>query len=195
MHPSQSLTGRASRTTRRGRFASTNSDAALGRRGHHAVCGRTDDRIQSARLPTKEQSCLLRSTGITWHAVLQRSEFELPIDAGHAQFSTTERYLHLASAQRRVPARCSPLSQRHSAQPVPIGQSIGSSQAPLFQRESEVRTGFEPAYNGFANRCLTTWLPHLAWKRADLATSQGQDQWSRAGFAFLWRRNWPAGFC
>ena len=29
------------------------------------------------------------------------------------------------------------------------------------QREfSEVRTGFEPAYNGFANRCLTTWLPH-----------------------------------
>jgi integrase len=24
----------------------------------------------------------------------------------------------------------------------------------------EVRTGFEPAYNGFANRCLTTWLPH-----------------------------------
>ena len=92
-------------------------------------------------------------------------------------------------------ARCSPLSQRHSAQPVPIGQSIGPSQAPLFQRESEVRTGFEPAYNGFANRCLTTWLPHLAWKRADLATSQGQDQWSRAGFAFLWRRNWPAGFC
>jgi hypothetical protein len=28
--------------------------------------------------------------------------------------------------------------------------------------ESEVRTGFEPAYNGFANRCLTTWLPHRA---------------------------------
>jgi hypothetical protein len=25
---------------------------------------------------------------------------------------------------------------------------------------AEVRTGFEPAYNGFANRCLTTWLPH-----------------------------------
>ncbi len=24
----------------------------------------------------------------------------------------------------------------------------------------EVRTGFEPAYNGFANRCLTAWLPH-----------------------------------
>ena len=28
------------------------------------------------------------------------------------------------------------------------------------QRYVEVRTGFEPAYNGFANRCLTTWLPH-----------------------------------
>jgi hypothetical protein len=27
---------------------------------------------------------------------------------------------------------------------------------------AEVRTGFEPAYNGFANRCLTAWLPHLA---------------------------------
>jgi hypothetical protein len=24
----------------------------------------------------------------------------------------------------------------------------------------EVRTGFEPAYDGFANRCLTAWLPH-----------------------------------
>lgn len=24
---------------------------------------------------------------------------------------------------------------------------------------AEARTGFEPAYNGFANRCLTTWLP------------------------------------
>ena len=30
---------------------------------------------------------------------------------------------------------------------------------------AEVRTGFEPAYNGFANRCLTAWLPHHAWKR------------------------------
>jgi hypothetical protein len=25
---------------------------------------------------------------------------------------------------------------------------------------AEVETGFEPAYNGFANRCLTAWLPH-----------------------------------
>ena len=25
---------------------------------------------------------------------------------------------------------------------------------------SEVRMGFEPTYVGFANRCLTTWLPH-----------------------------------
>jgi len=24
----------------------------------------------------------------------------------------------------------------------------------------EVRMGFEPTYDGFANRCLTTWLPH-----------------------------------
>ena len=25
--------------------------------------------------------------------------------------------------------------------------------------DAEARTGFEPAYDGFANRCLTTWLP------------------------------------
>ena len=31
---------------------------------------------------------------------------------------------------------------------------------------SEVRTGFEPAYNGFANRCLTAWLSRRpeAWR-------------------------------
>jgi hypothetical protein len=38
-----------------------------------------------------------------------------------------------------------------------------SPRSPLFLTSyAEVRTGFEPAYNGFANRCLTTWLPHLA---------------------------------
>lgn len=31
---------------------------------------------------------------------------------------------------------------------------------------AEVRTGFEPAYNGFANRCLTTWLPHRLFEAA-----------------------------
>ena len=40
-------------------------------------------------------------------------------------------------------------------------QGAESSGDDANQREfSEVRTGFEPAYNGFANRCLTTWLPH-----------------------------------
>ena len=28
------------------------------------------------------------------------------------------------------------------------------------ERRLEVRMGFEPTYDGFANRCLTTWLPH-----------------------------------
>jgi hypothetical protein len=27
-------------------------------------------------------------------------------------------------------------------------------------REPEVRMGFEPTSDGFANHCLTTWLPH-----------------------------------
>lgn len=41
-----------------------------------------------------------------------------------------------------------------------------SLRSPLLSNtfSAEVRTGFEPAYNGFANRCLTAWLPHLAWK-------------------------------
>ena len=30
------------------------------------------------------------------------------------------------------------------------------------QANSEARTGFEPAFDGFANRCLTTWLPRQA---------------------------------
>jgi hypothetical protein len=37
--------------------------------------------------------------------------------------------------------------------------ALGPSPAGL-SSALEVRTGFEPAYNGFANRCLTTWLPH-----------------------------------
>jgi hypothetical protein len=42
----------------------------------------------------------------------------------------------------------------------------------------EVRTGFEPAYDGFANHCLATWLPHqgrvgfLARLRADGSPKQ-----------------------
>ena len=31
---------------------------------------------------------------------------------------------------------------------------------------SEARMGFEPTYNGFANRCLTTWLPRRFCRRA-----------------------------
>ena len=30
---------------------------------------------------------------------------------------------------------------------------------PLRVTDMEARIGFEPTYNGFANRCLTTWLP------------------------------------
>jgi CubicO group peptidase (beta-lactamase class C family) len=38
---------------------------------------------------------------------------------------------------------------------------------------TEVRMGFEPTYVGFANRCLTTWLPHqLAGLPTILASSQ-----------------------
>ncbi len=38
------------------------------------------------------------------------------------------------------------------AEPPPDWATIGP--------ELEVRKGFEPSYDGFANRCLTTWLPH-----------------------------------
>jgi hypothetical protein len=30
----------------------------------------------------------------------------------------------------------------------------------LIRKNIEVETGFEPALDGFANRCLTAWLPH-----------------------------------
>jgi integrase len=43
----------------------------------------------------------LRGTGITWRAVRNDPKFELQIDAGHTDFATTEKYLHLASARRR----------------------------------------------------------------------------------------------
>lgn len=39
----------------------------------------------------------------------------------------------------------------------------------------EARTGFEPAYNGFANRCLTTWLPRRGRLRADAASCDRRD--------------------
>ena len=85
-------------------------------------------------------------------------KFELQLDAGHAQFSTTERYLHLESARRRGFGVPFPM--------LPEGSfDQGNDRAVVTswdQRESEVRTGFEPAYNGFANRCLTAWLPHRA---------------------------------
>src|SRR4051812_21079730 len=42
----------------------------------------------------------LRGTGITWRAVRNDPKFELQVDAGHAQFSTTEEYLRLAGARR-----------------------------------------------------------------------------------------------
>jgi hypothetical protein len=47
--------------------------------------------------------------------------------------------------------------------------------------ESEVRTGFEPAYDGFANHCLATWLPHQGRVAflARLRTDGSPKQWAR----------------
>lgn len=41
---------------------------------------------------------------------------------------------------------------------------------------SEARTGFEPVCDGFANRCLTTWLPRqeLRLDPAILSTGSGE---------------------
>ena len=48
---------------------------------------------------------------------------------------------NLGAARRELP---SPRQRRHLVMPL----------------ESEVRMGFEPTCDGFANRCLTAWLPH-----------------------------------
>jgi len=68
----------------------------------------------------------------------------------------------------------------HTAVLAAVRSKAAASDPGNLAKTAEVRTGFEPAYNGFANRCLTAWLPHHAWKRADLATSHRQDQWLRA---------------
>ena len=39
------------------------------------------------------------------------------------------------------------------------------SRTRAFWGDAEARTGFEPAYGGFANRCLTTWLPRRPVER------------------------------
>gem|GEM_PF-4660529 len=46
---------------------------------------------------------------------------------------------------------------------------------------SEARTGLEPAYDGFANRCLTTWLPRPNWRPAWKPDHQGPGKVSRSG--------------
>ena len=55
--------------------------------------------------------------------------------------------------EEKAPADCSP-----------DGPTTGFEFASAF----EARTGFEPAYNGFANRCLTTWLPRHFRQRPTL---------------------------
>jgi len=61
----------------------------------------------------------LRGTGITWRAVRNDPKFELQVAAGHRQFSTTERYLHLAAGMRKgfgavFPALPKPLLLRNN---------------------------------------------------------------------------------
>jgi integrase len=61
----------------------------------------------------------LRGTGITWRAVRDDPKFEIQVAAGHRQFSTTERYLHLAGTKRKgfgavFPALPKPLLHRNT---------------------------------------------------------------------------------
>src|SRR5215212_1711303 len=59
----------------------------------------------------------------------------------------------------------------------------------------EVRTGFEPAYNGFANRCLTTWLPHHTPRPGteSCAPSSQARQWRSVGARSSRRREDSGG--
>lgn len=60
-------------------------------------------------------------------------------------------------AQNRSPIQSVPTRARRQTEKRPTGSSISvASWAGL----REVRMGFEPTYVGFANRCLTAWLPH-----------------------------------
>src|SRR5450432_2982282 len=43
----------------------------------------------------------LRGTGITWRAFRDDPKFEIQVDAGHTDFSTTEKYLQLVTATKR----------------------------------------------------------------------------------------------
>ena len=89
----------------------------------------------------------------------------------------------------RAPAR-RPRRQEGIQSTKPKQPPRPSSRKPFLLKLSfaEVRTGFEPAYNGFANRCLTAWLPHRGLKRRGPCHGPGVRSMAReAGLGFRGR--------
>ena len=94
--------------------------------------------------------------------------------AAHSDPKVHARYVMSTRAMRTIPAAAlpalpvavlaeAPKSSRRSMEKMArnvTGHDDSISVTIQNSMISEVRTGFEPAYNGFANRCLTTWLPH-----------------------------------
>lgn len=63
-------------------------------------------------------------------------------------------------AQRAAPPLDSSRKQKRQTQRVGVDAKARLRPSPEAPPGAlEARTGFEPAYDGFANRCLATWLP------------------------------------
>ncbi len=123
-----------------------------------------------------------RRSGATWLTAHDVSASVADRLMGHAAQSVREK--HYAASDLGLMARaietitldlaspappgdtCNPDSSGESSRPDQGGPPTEGTSERNKEEISEVRTGFEPAYNGFANRCLTTWLPHRRYRRA-----------------------------
>ena len=65
----------------------------------------------------------------------------------------------LRASQPRCPVKAYQLRTRRSVATWYLPAPSAPPSAELFQLLREAWIGFEPTYDGFANRCLTTWLP------------------------------------
>jgi integrase len=86
--------------------------------------------------------------------------------ASHSDPKVHARYVMSTKAMRTVPATALPrlptrgLPELPRAPRIVTGRDESKRAALKSSKIPEVRMGFEPTYDGFANRCLTTWLPH-----------------------------------
>ncbi len=86
--------------------------------------------------------------------------------ASHSDPKVHARYVMSTKAMRTIPASALPRLPTKGLPELPRVPRIvtGRDESKRAHLKSptipEVRMGFEPTYDGFANRCLTTWLPH-----------------------------------